>query len=289
MAGQFKYVTASEEDLKWGLYLNDAGYSEVKPNTRYPLKGHPDSYFFNWEDGRILDEYQVNYITSGAGVFETRKGVYRVQPGTILLLFPGIWHRYRPDFKIGWTEHFVGFNGVFTNRIFKHELLSKNNPVLRIGFQEVLLQEFMSLVSLVDEEKPGYQQIGAGKLLHIFGSIVSIIKNSEFASKDIERTIRKANLYMRDNLNRNINMEELAGKLGVSYSTFRRMYKKYTGMPPNQYHLRLRLQKSKEMILFSNKSIKAIAYEVGFESIHYFSRLYKKKEGIAPSRVRSIG
>jgi len=67
------------------------------------------------------------------------------------------------------------------------------------------------------------------------------------------------------------------------------MYKKYTGMPPNQYHLRLRLQKSKEMILFSNKSIKAIAYEVGFESIHYFSRLYKKKEGIAPSRVRSIG
>ena len=288
MSNKFKYVTVSEEDVNWGLFINDAGYSEVKANTPYPLSGHPDSYFFNWENGRMLDEYQINYITNGSGIFETRNENYRIQPGTILILFPNVWHRYKPDLKIGWNEHFIGFNGNFAQHIFKHELLSKNNPVLKIGFQDNLLQEFMNVISLIDDEKPGYQQIATGKLLSIFGSVISIIKNNEFASKDIEKKIRKANLYMRDNLNRNINMEELALSQGISYSTFRRMYKKYMGMSPNQYHLRLRIQKSKEMILYSKKSIKLIAYELGFESIHYFSRLYKNKEGISPSEIRKV-
>ena len=288
MNEQFKYVTVSEEDKNWGLYINDAGYSEVKANTPYPLTGHPDSYFFDWKNGRTLDEYQINYITNGSGIYENRYEKFRIQPGTILLLFPNKWHRYKPDMKVGWNEHFVGFNGDFTNRIFNHELLSPKNPVLKIGFRESILQEFLNIISLINEEKPGYQQIATGNLMSIFGNIISTIKNNEFVSKEIEKKIRKANLYMRDNLNRNINMEELAKSQDVSYSTFRRMYKKYMGMSPNQYHLKLRLQKSKEMILYSKKSIKSIAYELGFESIHYFSRLYKNKEGIAPSKVRNL-
>ena len=139
---------------------------------------------------------------------------------------------------------------------------------------------------MVKAERPGFQLECAGKVIYLLGRIVSIVKNSEFANKKVERTIRKACLYLRDNTNSNVNTEMLANDLNVGYSYFRRMFKKYTGLSPNQYHLGLRIQKSKELILYSDKSIKEIALELGFESIHYFSRIFKNKEGVSPSSLR---
>lgn len=288
MADFFKYLTVSEEDINWGLYLNVAGISEVTPESIYPNPKHPSNYFFNWDEGRILDEYQLNYITSGSGIFETKEGKFRITPGTVLLLFPGVWHRYKPDFNTGWTEHYIGFSGSFTQRIFQHELFSAANPILKVGFQDILVKEINDIFQLIKDEKPGFQQQCSGKLIFILGRMISVLKTNEFANKDIERIIRKACLYLRDNLHQNVNIEELSSNLNVSYSYFRRMFKKYTGMSPNQYHLGLRIQKSKELILYSKKSIKQIAFDLGFESLFYFSRIFKNKEGISPVAFRSL-
>ena len=286
MANFFKYLTASEEDINWGLYINVAGISEVAPKSSYPLPNHPEDYSFNWENGRIIHEYQVNYISGGSGILETKEGRIKINAGSILLIFPGVWHRYMPDYNSGWTEHYIGFNGLFTESLFKHDLFDKNNPVLKIGFQISLVNEFNEILQLIKNEKPGFQQECSGKLIYLLGRIISIVKNNEFANKEMERTIRKACLYFRDNLHRNLNIEEMANDYHVSYSNFRRMFKRYTGMSPNQYHLGLRIQRSKDMIQYSNKSIKEIAEELGFDSIHYFSRIYKNKEGISPSLLR---
>lgn len=287
MKENFKYVTASEEDVRWGLYLKTAGCSHVKAHSTYPLRKHPDNYYFKWTNGRILDEFQIIYITSGSGIMETKEGRFRILPGSILFLFPGVWHRYRPDARTGWTEHYIGFSGPITERIFQHEIFRKRIPVLKIGFHESLLNGFNETIQLVMDEKPGYQQECAGKLLFIFGHIIFLVRNSGFANKAIEGKIRQANLVMRENLNRNLNIEELAESLNVGYNVFRKMYKKYTGMSPNQYHLGLRIQRSKEMLQYSDESIKEIALDLGFESVHYFSRIFRKKEGFPPSVLRS--
>ncbi len=286
MANYFKYLTASDEDIQWGLYINVAGISEVPPKSTYPMPNHPCNYNFNWEMGRIIHEYQVNYISSGSGILETKEGKFKINAGSILLLFPGVWHRYQPDVNSGWTEHYVGFNGLFTENLFHHEMFDKQNPIIKIGFQVGLINEFNEILQLVKDEKPGFQQECSGKLIYLLGRIISIVKNNDFANKEMERTIRKACVCLRDNLHTNVNIEKLSESLNVSYSYFRRMFKKYTGQSPNQYHLSLRIQKSKEMLLYSDKNIKIIAEELGFESIHYFSRIFKEKEGVAPSALR---
>ena len=65
----FKYLTPSEEDINWGLYLNVAGKANIKARTDYPSPRHPNGYYFTWEKGRILHEYQINYITDGGGIY----------------------------------------------------------------------------------------------------------------------------------------------------------------------------------------------------------------------------
>jgi AraC-like DNA-binding protein len=282
----FKYLTCSETDVGWGLYLNTIGKAVVYPNENYPKPGHPSGYNFSWVNGRVLQEFQINYITAGEGIIETDQGSFRIQEGSVILLFPGVWHRYKPDKKTGWTEHYVGFNGTFTQQLYQHELLSAQNPVIHIGFNERILNEFDELLQLVDEEKPGFQQECAGKLIFLLARMLSIIKNSEFEGKDIERKIQYCCLYFRDHLDKNVNIEELAKELNIGYSYFRRMFKKYTGISPAQYHLGLRIQKSKDLLQFSNKTIKEIAYQLGFESNQYFSRIFHEKCGLSPIKFK---
>ncbi|HKK63500.1 MAG TPA: AraC family ligand binding domain-containing protein, partial [Bacteroidales bacterium] len=107
----FHYLTSSEEDENWGITLNVSGKTETAPHATYPSPKHPNGYFFTWNSGRVLNEYQINYITQGSGVFETREQVFELKTGSIFIIFPGVWHRYRPVSDKGWAENYIGFSG----------------------------------------------------------------------------------------------------------------------------------------------------------------------------------
>ena len=78
--------------------VTNAGYSKVLPGTTYPEKNHPSEYFFTWEKGRILHEYQLILITEGEGEFESSSsGRIEVRPGALITIFKNEWHRYRPN------------------------------------------------------------------------------------------------------------------------------------------------------------------------------------------------
>lgn len=282
----FKYTTKSNEDKNWGLYINVAGCANIMPGECYPPPGHPAEYSFSLENGRILHEFQINYITSGEGILETKTGKYHVKEGSVIIVYPGMWHRYRPS-KAGWKEHYVGFNGAFANHLFENEFFSGKNSIFHIGFNERLLQSFYELFNLVDMEKTGCQQICSGLVIYILGSIISIKKNENFKGKQIEQTIQKACLIIRENIDKNINIGKLALDLNIDYSIFRKMFKEYTGISPGQYHLSLRIRQAKDLLINTNLSIKEISYRLGFESIFYFSRVFKSKTGINPTQYKN--
>jgi len=281
-----KYTNPGTLDKDWGLYLTVVGYAQIPKGQNYPPRKHPSGYFFSWESGRVLQEYQINYITEGSGIFETSSDQFQVGPGSILVLRPGMWHRYRPDKHTGWNEHYIGFNGSFCENLLQEGFFQAAKPVLYVGFQESLLQLFFEVVQSVKEEKSGHQQIAAANTILMLGKILWVLRNQEFAGKSIELTIRKACVFFRENLNSNVNIEQLAGDLNVGYSYFRQMFKKYTGISPTQYHLSLRIQKAKDLLVSTALSFKEIANELGFESYFYFSRIFKDKTGLSPQEFR---
>jgi hypothetical protein len=108
----FKYLTFSEEDEKWQMVCTDAGYTDVLPYTLYPPNkdGHPRAFRYV-AVGRTLNEYQIIYVTKGQGIFETQGRQYKVIPGSIMMVFPGVRHHYKPLYEVGWMEYWVGFRG----------------------------------------------------------------------------------------------------------------------------------------------------------------------------------
>ncbi len=282
----FKYITASDEDKDWGLYLNAAGKSAVPSGIVYPSDEHPSGYFFTWANGRTLNEYQFNYITEGSGVLENERGKFLVKPGTLMIIRKDEWHRYRPVKSQGWVEHYIGFDGIFANHFLNENQVLQGQSVIHCGVREDFIDTYYKIFELVKKEDPGNQQIAAGLIIKLLGYVVAWHKQRNFLGTPIEKLIQKARFHMRENIESDVNLKQLATESNIAYSYFRKMFKKYTGISPHQYHLDLKTNRAKELILSSDKSIKEISYELGFESIHYFSRLFKKKVGQNPSELR---
>lgn len=285
MTGNFKYLTHNPDDLKWGIYLTVAGSARVDPQSNYPPSGHPAGYHFNWSKGRVLHEYQLNYITQGEGIFESREGAIPVREGSVIILKPDAWHRYRPLKETGWTEHYIGFNGPVADTMIYASLLSELS-VIHIGFHENVINIFQEIFNHVKSERPGYHQICSGLVIHIMGQIISLKKNEDFNHNQLEKTIQKACLIIRDNLSSNMDIEKLAADLNINYSLFRKAFKNYTGLSPMQYHTSLRMKQAAYLLANTDLSIKEISFNLGFCSVFYFGKLFKEKMNMTPGAFR---
>ena len=282
----FKYLAHNSEDKNWGVYLTVVGSAKVEPNNPYPPPGHPSGYHFNWNNGRVLQEYQVNYITEGEGLMETREGSYHIREGSVIVLKPNLWHRYRPLRNTGWTEHYVGFMGTSANAMMLSATLLRDTPVVQVGFHENIIRIFQDIENLVKTERPGYQQISSGLLIQLLGHIISLKKNENFKHGQVEKSIQKACLIIRDYPSRNLKIAELAGQVNLNYSIFRKAFKRYTGLSPIQYHSALRLKQATYLLTNTEMSIKEISFDLGFCSVFYFSKLFKEKTGMTPGEFR---
>ena len=125
----FHYLPVSEETMNSGMYVTGLGRATIHAGDRYPPSGHPILYQFDWARGRTLPEFQLVLLTDGAGEFESEAtGNVQFEGAALLFLFPGVWHRYRPELKVGWKERWISFNGELLHRLFDVAMLGPAWP-----------------------------------------------------------------------------------------------------------------------------------------------------------------
>lgn len=286
----FKYLIVNDTDRKFGLWVNTVGCQSIPPGAAYPLKEHPTGYFFNAEKGRILREYQLVYIVKGRGLFTSDSTPERqVCKGRLMVLFPGQWHTYRPLRQTGWTEYYIGFEGSVIDRLFYESFLSCDRQILEIGINEELVSLFLRALEIAETDKISAQQHLAGIVLHMIGLILSVSKNKVYEMSEIDSRIEQAKIIMNENVSGYIDPEELAMRLNISYSWFRRVFKDYTGYAPAKYFQELKLRKAKELLVTTSQPVKEIAYYLGFQSVEYFFSIFKKRVGLTPLEYRTYG
>ena len=99
--------------------------------------------------------------------------------------------------------------------------------------------------------------------------------------------IKKALIFIENNYQGNVTINEIADSAGVSVSTCLRLFRDVLGTTPIRYLIDYRLQKlSEELVLPNNISIGEIAYSCGFTDATYFNRCFKKKYGMTPSQYK---
>lgn len=282
------YLSIGGNDEDWGIVVTTVGCQSIPPQTHYPPVQHPDSHIFTPDKGRIFNEYQLVYITKGCGWFSSQsvKKKQRVTAGTMILLFPGEWHSYEPDISTGWNEYWVGFRGLHIDNRVKNGFFSKEEPLHHIGLSSSIIDLYEDIIRIAKKEKAGYQQMISSIVLSILGSVYYKNKNGQYTDTYIVDKINEARDIIKSNIESTLLQEDIAKKLGLGYSWYRRMFKEYTGVSPAQYQLQQKLMRAKELLTTTDHNISEIAYSLHFENVCQFSTFFKKKEGITPSEFR---
>ncbi|MDR0395230.1 MAG: AraC family transcriptional regulator [Tannerella sp.] len=284
-----KYLIANEQDKRWGLTVSTVGYQHIDPDSEYPPKNHPATYLFSTRRGRILDEYVLLYIAHGCGCFSSFvKDDVEIKAGTMVLLLPGEWHNYKPDYRTGWDEYWIGFSGRHVDDHIINAFFDIRKIIFNVGYSPEIVNLYKNAINVATEQSIGYQQVLAGIANLLLGLTYALDKNSTDNRKKVTQQINKAKMIMFENFHQDIRPEEIAEKICMSYSWFRNLFKKQTGLSPHQYMQELRIQKSKELLVSTTMTCQEIAYKIGYESPLSFSIVFKKKTGYSPNKYRDV-
>ena len=286
--GFYRYFPVSARDRKWGWYVTTAGEARIPAGQSYPPSGHPKGYHFDWTKGRVLDAHELVYISHGRGSIESQwTATQWVEAGQLMFLFPGVWHRYKPDPETGWNEHWIGFDGDVARSWVKRKFFLPQMPVFELRQEEKWQSLFNELIAVVKLNLPALQQVMAGFAAQMVGLLYSGHQTALAGDDQAVLIVQKAILRMQTGLESNLNAQEIARDLNVSYSSFRHTFQQHTGASPHQYLLELRQVRARNLLSQTMLSVKEIAQQAGFGDERYFCRFFKMKTGLTPGQWRS--
>jgi AraC-like DNA-binding protein len=125
-------------------------------------------------------------------------------------------------------------------------------------------------------------------LLAIFAQHLSMISNQIIVQQENSElpVITRAKEFIQKNQGEDLSLTMVARAVNTSSFYFCKLFKKATGLNFTNYVSRVRIEKAKNLLLNPNLRISEIAYEVGFQSLTHFNRVFKKIIGQSPTEYR---
>jgi len=234
---------------------------------------------------RTLQVYALCYVTSGRGILTINGSANEVKAGDLFILTPGMiiegkvdltapihyilflfscvqirkhkknWHVQQPEFPIRGKLTCVATSAASSVR---EQIVAFMNEHHHEGEQARITMKYrlhMLLFHLMSEkEQDGKARVG---MEHVIA-------------------------YIAENYMKEIRSSELAKMAGFSVNHFTKSFKNQMNMTPMEYVQKLRMTRAKEL-LFSPDKMKEVARQVGYKDEHYFSRIFKQSEGVAPT------
>jgi AraC-like DNA-binding protein len=235
---------------------------------------------------RRHDFYAVVLVVEGVGTFEAEPSVREpVEPGDLIVLCPGVRHRYTQTAGERWGEFWAIFEGPLFDSWRVAGLLDASAPVLRLGAANYWLKRFQAAVA---PQRGGlYEQT-----LRRLAAFQVVLADSIAHARE-----RRMDTHERAWLDEAYRLIEpqtspappdwhaVAGKLGLSYEGFRKRFARLTGVPPAKHRANRTMDRACEM-LRQGLSVAEVAQRCGFYDAFHFSRQFKKSLGVTPRDYR---
>jgi len=132
------------------------------------------------------------------------------------------------------------------------------------------------------------QHDSVAKLLTIFAQHLAMLSNQLIVKQENAEPpmITRAKVFINENQSEDLCLGMVAKAVNASSYYFCKMFKKATGINFTDYLSRVRIEKAKNLLLNPNLRVSEIAYEVGFQSLTHFNRVFKKILGQSPTEYR---
>jgi len=144
--------------------------------------------------------------------------------------------------------------------------------------------EFMKIFYIWNKKSPWYQPQALSIAYNLYSETLKS-ENKEYVKKN-EIFSKITSFIFEHYTDPNFSVQDISEHVNLSEVHLRRIFKSSVNTSPIKYINFLRLEKAKNMLISSNYTVTEVAQSVGFEDQYYFSRLFKKETGMAPSEYR---
>jgi AraC-like DNA-binding protein len=261
---------------------------------------------------RILYDHLLEYINEGKGQYIVNDKVYQVSSGDVILIPPCSVLSLMADEKDPYIRQCVHFDFKYMGGYTSMPLfewfpgkLKKDKIHLAPSFAQRLklpvvshLKDtprihslFCRLFKEMYHKKPGYELAAKVCMLDILltvhrHSLAGNVESSDSTVDVLPHGMVHAKNYMEKNFNEKLTLHELADISHYHPVHLERLFKQYIGCSPIEYLMEVRVSKAKEFLKHSELNITQIAGMTGFDSIQYFSRVFKKFVQLSPNQYR---
>ncbi len=253
--------------------------------------------YFPRADGHYIErkngcgEYILIYCVKGKGYYELKGEQYSVLENQFFVLPSDVPHRYWADCNEPWSIYWIHFKGKKAPPIYE-QLRSIND--IKISKQSRVSQRievFDELLNVMESETRESTVCYVNMAVnHLFATFlyVSEYQKAKYSTEKAVNTsfISLATHYMNENIEVQLTLGDMASNFGYSKSYFYRVFHRETGMSPVAYFQSIKVKRAAELLVNTNLRVNQVALKFGFEDPYYFSRLFKKVMGVAPSAYK---
>lgn len=270
----------------------------LKRQQRLPVSRHlyatdighfprADRHFVSRRKG--INEHIVIFCAAGKGAVTLRGKKREISAGELVLIPPDTPHSYEAAPSIPWNIYWIHFSGdqaeEYANLIAPHP----GQPVLQIADTDEFVRRFETLYSAVVTAFSDPALVSASTELAKTLSLINSLKTGRHRkSRQSEQRILQSIETITRQYDAPHTLEELARGAGLSVPHYVALFRKQTGTSPMRYLTRVRLRHACELLDMTDRPISEIAQAVGYDDAFYFSRLFHKNIGHAPSGYRTM-
>ncbi|WNR42714.1 AraC family transcriptional regulator [Paenibacillus roseipurpureus] len=239
--------------------------------------------------------FEVCYVLTGEGVYRESGEDYPLQAGTLFCSRPGKWHQIKSESGI--ELYYVAFEvddssskEASINRYM--QMMNLNKIIVPMADDTVTAQTWRMLFTLCKQErsmtKETIRSFAYALLISFCSEFVEVAESNELpehqqiSSYYLERT----KLFIDDNLLSSLSIQQVSNYLNITERHLSRLFAMKVGQSFSHYVQERRVRKSIELLLETDWTISHIAQETGFESVHYYTRVFTSKIGVPPGKFR---
>jgi AraC-like DNA-binding protein len=252
------------------------------------LSGHsretsPDYY----NDGTKNEDpsYAVwQYTVSGRGRIEYREEKKELFPGSLMVVsVPGPHVYYLPEDSDHWEFVFLVMIGREAIRIAR----MIERQIGNVFDADKIPETAALLYEVLDGLFSGEINDPFNNSFYTYRLCMKFLEEAGGARPGPERqAFEELKIFLKDNLYRDISVEEMAEVLHLSRSHFTRLFSREMGMSPRMYLEDLRLKTAMGLLFEDQASVKEAAIRCGIYDVNYFCRLFRKRYGISPGKYK---
>ena len=285
----------------------------ISPHVRFVqyFEANETNFYLPW---RVIYDTEMMFVTEGECVVETEDDKYVVSAGQIHVMEPFIRHkRYvKPKNGEGGFKYFdVHYDWVYdennadfsveemylipswqqVEQIIADFNLLKRNIYKFDGMQPCSAMKvkknflFNELFTRLNEVYNSEEKHKSLKLRGIFLEILAEFfdeMEEEERANGWSDVVNKYLAYVSDNYQKDVDLEELSRSEGISPSHFRKIFKSIMNKAPHEFLIDYRIEQAKKLLMSHKYTITEVSFMVGYDDYHYFSRIFKNKEGVSP-------